>query len=191
MFNVVIFGAPGSGKGTQSDLIIKKYGMCHISTGDILREEIENQTELGKIAEIYMSKGQLVPDDLTVQMLSEILDKKKSEKGYIFDGFPRTLGQGEALDRLLRERETCVHAALNLEVEDNILMERILKRGKYSGRKDDNTETVQARLEVYYSQTEPLTEFYKKQGKNINIKGIGSVEDIFERICESLDRIIK
>ncbi len=191
MFNVVIFGAPGSGKGTQSDLIIKKYGLYHISTGEILREEIENKTELGIIAEKYISKGQLVPDDLTIQMLAEILDKTQNEKGYIFDGFPRTMQQGEALDKLLKERGTSILAALNLEVEEGVLVERILKRGEQTGRKDDNLETVQARLKVYHCQTEPLKDFYKKQGKNINIKGTGSVEDIFERICQSLDRIIK
>jgi len=191
MFNVVIFGAPGSGKGTQSNLIIKKYGLHHISTGDILREEIENQTELGKTAETYISKGHLVPDDFVIKMLSDVLDRTKSEKGYIFDGFPRTLEQGETLDKLLRERETGILAALYLEVEEHILIERILKRGEQTGRTDDNLETIQARLHVYHSQTEPLKEYYKKQGKNINIKGIGSVEDIFERICESLDRIIK
>jgi len=191
MFNIVIFGAPGSGKGTQSDLIIKKYGLYHISTGEILREEIVNQTELGMIAEGYISKGQLVPDDLIIKMLAEILDKTPNEKGYIFDGFPRTLEQGESLDRLLKEKETCILAALNLEVEDDVLIERLLKRGELTGRKDDNLETIQARLEVYRSQTEPLKDFYKKQGKKINIKGTGNVEDIFEQICESLDRIIK
>jgi len=191
MFNIVIFGAPGSGKGTQSDLIIQKYGLYHISTGDVLREEIKNQSELGIIAEEYISKGQLVPDDLIIRMLSEILDKSPTKKGYIFDGFPRTLEQGEALDKLLKEKDTSILAALNLEVEENVLIERLLKRGVLSGRKDDNLETIQARLEVYRRQTEPLKEFYKKQGKKINIKGTGIVEDIFEQICEFLDRIIK
>ena len=191
MFNIVIFGAPGSGKGTQSDLIIQKYGLYHISTGDVLREEIKNQSELGIIAEEYISKGQLVPDDLIIRMLSEILDKAPTKKGYIFDGFPRTLEQGEALDKLLKEKDTSILAALNLEVEENVLIERLLKRGVLSGRKDDNLETIQARLEVYRRQTEPLKEFYKKQGKKINIKGTGIVEDIFEQICEFLDRIIK
>ena len=191
MFNVVIFGAPGSGKGTQSDLIIKKYGLYHISTGDILRKEIKNQTKLGIIAEEYISKGQLVPDDLIIKMLAEILDKTPNEKGYIFDGFPRTLEQGEALDKLLKEKGTGILAALNLEVEEDVLVERILKRGEISGRKDDNFETVQARLDVYRRQTEPLKDFYKKQGKKINIKGTGNIEDIFEQICESLDRITK
>ncbi|MDR0230645.1 MAG: adenylate kinase [Dysgonamonadaceae bacterium] len=191
MVNIVIFGAPGSGKGTQSDLIIKKYGLHHISTGDILREEIANQSELGIIAERFISKGQLVPDELIIRMLAEILDKAPTEKGFIFDGFPRTLEQGEALDKLLKEKGTCILAALNLEVEESELIERILKRGALSGRKDDNLETAHARLKVYYSQTEPLKEFYKKQGKKINIKGTGNIEDIFERICQSIDRIIK
>jgi len=191
MFNIIIFGAPGSGKGTQSDLIIKKYGLHHISTGDVLRKEIENQTELGIIAEKYISEGQLVPDELIIKMLAELLDKGQSPKGYIFDGFPRTLQQGESLDKLLKEKGTSILAALNLEVGEDVLIERILKRGEQSGRKDDNLETVQARLKVYYDQTEPLKGFYKRQGKNITIKGIGSVEDVFEKICESLDRIIK
>ena len=191
MFNIIIFGAPGSGKGTQSDLIVKKYGLHHISTGDVLRKEIENQTDLGMTADEYISKGQLVPDELIIKMLAEMLDKVQSEKGYIFDGFPRTLQQGKALDKLLKEKDTSILVAFNLEVEENVLVERILKRGELTGRKDDNFETVQARLKVYHNQTEPLKDFYKKQGKNINIKGIGSVEDIFEKICESLDRIIK
>lgn len=191
MFNIVIFGAPGSGKGTQSDLIVEKYGLHHISTGEILREEIESRTELGIIADGYISKGQLVPDDLIIKMLAEILDKTGNTKGYIFDGFPRTLAQGEALDKMLKERDTNILAALNLDVEENVLIERILKRGMQTGRKDDNLETVQARLEVYHKQTEPLKDFYKKQGKRINIKSTGSVEDVFENICESLDRIIK
>lgn len=191
MFNIVIFGAPGSGKGTQSDLIIKKYGLHHISTGEILREEMVNQTELGIIAEGYVSKGQLVPDDLIIKMLAEVLDRVPNEKGFIFDGFPRTLEQGEALDKLLKEKGTSILAALNLDVEENILIERLLKRGELSGRKDDNLETIQARLEVYRQQTEPLRDFYRKQGKNVNIKGTGNVEDIFEQICEFLDRIIK
>ena len=191
MFNIVIFGAPGSGKGTQSDLIIKKYGLHHISTGEILREEMVNQTELGIIAEGYVSKGQLVPDDLIIKMLAEVLDRVPNEKGFIFDGFPRTLEQGEALDKLLKEKGTSILAALNLDVEENILIERLLKRGELSGRKDDNLETIQARLGVYRQQTEPLKDFYRKQGKNVNIKGTGNVEDIFEQICEFLDRIIK
>jgi len=191
MFNIVIFGAPGSGKGTQSDLIIKKYGLYHISTGEILREEIENQTALGMIAEEYISKGQLLPDDLIIKMLAEILDKTSSSKGYIFDGFPRTLEQGEALDKLLKEKGTSILATVNLDVEENVLIERILKRGEQTGRKDDNLETIHARLEVYRRQTEPLKDFYRKQGKNVNIKGTGNVEDIFEQICEFLDRIIK
>ena len=191
MYNIIIFGAPGSGKGTQSDLIIKKYGLHHISTGDILRTEIENQTELGITAKGYIEKGQLVPDELIIKMLAEILDKAQSKKGYIFDGFPRTMQQGKSLDKLLKEKKTSILAALNLEAGEDMLIERILKRGKLTGRTDDNPETIQARLKVYHNQTEPLKEYYKKQGKNINIKGTGSVEDVFERICESLDRIIK
>ncbi len=191
MFNVVIFGAPGSGKGTQSELIVKKYGLHHISTGEVLREEIKNRTELGVIADGYISKGQLVPDDLIISVLDGILCKTQNEKGYIFDGFPRTMEQGEALDKLLRDRKTSILAALSLEVEEDVLVDRILKRGEQTGRADDNLETIQSRLKVYHKQTEPLKEFYKKQGKNINIKGTGSVEEIFDRISLTLDRIIK
>ncbi len=191
MFNIVIFGPPGSGKGTQSELIKNKYGLYHISTGDILREEIKNKTELGLIAEEYISLGNLVPDELIIDVLKDFLDKNKGKKGYIFDGFPRTIQQGESLDILLRKRESSILAALNLEVEKNILIDRILKRGELTGRLDDNLETIQSRLDVYQKQTEPLKDFYKKQGKHISIKGSGTIDEIFERISLALDRLMK
>jgi len=191
MLNIVIFGAPGSGKGTQSVLIIDKYGLNHISTGEILRKEIENQTELGKTADTYISKGKLVPDDLIIAMLSSILDAHPQNKGFVFDGFPRTLAQGEALDKMLRDHDTSIAATVNLTVEETELTERLLKRGKIAGRSDDNLETIQARLEVYKNQTEPLLAYYKKQGKLIGIHGSGTIEDIFEKISEALDRINK
>jgi len=189
MLNIVVFGAPGSGKGTQSELIIEKYGLHHISTGEILRDEIERKTALGVIAEQYISQGQLVPDQLIVDMFAELLDKTSNSKGYIFDGFPRTISQAEALDRMLRDRSTSIAAVFNLSVEEPELIERLLKRGEESGRSDDNLETIQSRLNVYQEQTVPLKEYYKKKGRLFKIKGSGSLEDIFESITDVIDRL--
>jgi adenylate kinase len=189
MLNVVIFGAPGSGKGTHSKLIVEKYDLYHISTGDVLRKEIENQSEYGEIANQYIKTGQLVPDDLIIKILSCILDKNPDTKGYIFDGFPRTIAQGVALENLLREKSTDIVAVLNLVVEEDELIKRVLNRGKETGRNDDNLETIKNRLVVYHTQTKPLETFYKKKGKLFNIKGNGSIEDIFEHITEVLDRL--
>jgi len=190
MLNVVIFGAPGSGKGTQSELIISKYGLYHISTGDILRQEIKKQTELGVIAEEYIKTGQLIPDELIIEILAEVLDANREAKGYIFDGFPRTIAQGKALDQLLRERNTSIVAVLNLVVDENELLNRLIKRGEEFGRTDDDPTVIQNRLEVYHNQTEPLKEFYRKKGKLFKIKGNNSIEDVFEKIVEVLDRLI-
>jgi len=189
MLNVVIFGAPGSGKGTQSEMIISKYGLFHISTGDILRQEIKKQTELGLIAEGYIKTGQLIPDELIIKMLADVLDANLEAKGFIFDGFPRTIAQGEALDELLREKNTSIIAVLNLSVDEKELISRLLKRGEESGRADDNLEVIQNRLEVYRNQTEPLKEYYKKKGKLFNIKGNNEIEDVFEQIVDVLDRL--
>ena len=189
MLNVVIFGAPGSGKGTQSELIISKYGLYHISTGDILRQEIKKQTELGAIAEGYIKQGQLIPDDLIIKMLAEVLDANPEAKGYIFDGFPRTIAQGEALNEMLRERNTSIVAVLILIVDENELINRLIKRGEESGRADDNLEVIQNRLDVYRKQTEPLKEYYKKKGKLFQIKGNNVIEDVFEQITDVLDRV--
>ncbi|MDR0427039.1 MAG: adenylate kinase [Dysgonamonadaceae bacterium] len=189
MLNIVIFGAPGAGKGTQSNLIIKKYGLLHISTGEILRKEIANKTELGLVAEKYINKGKLVPDQLIVDVFAELIDQSENEKGYIFDGFPRTLSQAKALDEMLRERKTSVATVFNLSVNEDELIERLLKRGEECGRCDDRIEVIQNRLNVYKEQTEPVKEYYKKKGKLFTIKGVGSIDDIFEEITEVIDRI--
>lgn len=190
MLNIVIFGAPGSGKGTQSDLIKKNYNLAHISTGDVLRQEIKDETELGKTAKGYIDKGQLVPDELICDMLDKKLDTLKDAKGVIFDGFPRTIPQAEALEKILKKHGTDVSVLLDLQVEDEELMRRLLERGKISGRSDDNEETIQSRLKVYHSQTAPLAEHYKGKGKHVAIKGAGSIEDIFERIKDAIKNVV-
>ena len=189
MFNIVIFGAPGSGKGTQSKKIIERYGFDYISTGDMLRRAISEGRELGKTAKDYIDRGQLVPDDVIVGMIADFLDSKKGSKGVIFDGFPRTLKQAEALKTMLNERGTDIHILLDLQVEDEELVERLLERGKISGRSDDNPETIKARLDVYHTQTAPLATYYIGEGKHVPIKGIGQIEEIFERIAEAIDRV--
>ncbi len=191
MLNIVIFGAPGSGKGTQSDLMIKKYGLEHISTGDVLRAEIKNETKLGKIAKSYMDNGQLVPDSLIIDILSSVLDGKgENINGVIFDGFPRTIAQAEALNKMLEERGESVSAVIGLEVEDDELVNRIVARGKTSGRSDDNEATARKRLETYYSQTLPLKDFYLGENKYVTIQGQGNIEDIFADIERTLDTLI-
>lgn len=183
MFNIVIFGAPGSGKGTQSENLIKHYGLFHISTGDVLRSHIARGTELGKTAESYISKGSLIPDELMISILADILDNTpEARDGVIFDGFPRTIPQAQALNTMLAERGAKVDAVVGLQVDDEELISRLLKRGQDSGRSDDNLETINKRLEVYHSQTLPLQEFYQKQGDFLGIKGTGTVEEIFDRI---------
>ena len=185
MLNIVIFGAPGSGKGTQSELIIKEYGLDHISTGDVLRSEMKNETELGKIAKDYIEKGQLVPDELIVDMLAKVLDSKVNSKGVIFDGFPRTIPQAKALKEMLNKRGTDVSVMLNLQVEE----EELLERGKVSGRSDDNLETIKSRLDVYHKQTAPLADYYIGEGKHVAIKGMGTIEEIFGRIKDAVNNL--
>ena len=189
MFNIVIFGAPGSGKGTQSKMIVERYGFDYISTGDMLRQAISQGSELGRTAKEYIDRGQLVPDDLIVRLIADFLDGKHGSKGVIFDGFPRTLKQAEALKTMLNERGTDIHVLLDLQVEDEELVKRLLERGKISGRSDDNPETIKARLDVYHTQTAPLATYYIGEGKHVAIKGIGRIEEIFERIAEAIDRV--
>ena len=189
MFNIVIFGAPGSGKGTQSKMIVERYGFDYISTGDMLRQAIRQGNELGKTAKEYIDRGQLVPDDLIVRLIADFLDDKRGSKGVIFDGFPRTIKQAEALKTMLNERGTDIHILLDLQVEDDELVDRLIERGKISGRSDDNPETIKARLDVYHTQTAPLATYYIGEGKHVAIKGIGRIEEIFERIAEAIDRV--
>ncbi len=189
MKNIVIFGAPGSGKGTQSDLLVEKYGFKHISTGDVLRAEIKNGTELGKTAQAYIDKGQLIPDSLMIDILASVYDALCPCDGVIFDGFPRTIPQAEALKKMLEERGSEVSGMLELYVPDEMLMERLINRGKTSGRADDNEETIRKRLNVYKEQTAPLIEWYEKEGKRHAIKGHGALEEINAALCAVIDTL--
>ena len=190
MKNIVIFGAPGAGKGTQSDKMIAKYGFGHISTGDVLRNEIKNGTELGKTAKSYIDNGQLIPDALMIDILAHVYDSfGKDHKGVIFDGFPRTTPQAEALKKMLNERGHKIAAMIELSVPEEELMARLINRGKESGRSDDNEETIKKRLNVYHTQTAPLIDWYKNDGTHYHVVGLGSVDDIFTRISEVIDSL--
>ena len=189
MPNIVIFGAPGSGKGTQSELLVNKYHLLHISTGDILRSEIKNGSELGKLAESYMQKGHLVPDSVVIDMLKGVVEKHADSKKFIFDGFPRTLAQGEALDVMLKSLGHKIDIVISLEVGEEELIDRLLKRGQAFGRADDNRETIKSRLTVYNNQTLPLKEFYQKQGILREIVGSGTIEGIFDVIAVEVDQV--
>ncbi|MBL0049621.1 MAG: adenylate kinase [Bacteroidetes bacterium] len=187
MLNIVLFGPPGAGKGTQSTKLIDKYQLVHLSTGDILRAEIANATALGMEAKKLMDQGLLVPDEVVIGMISSKLDANKQAKGFIFDGFPRTTAQAQALDKLLSEKSTAISMMLALEVEDEELTRRLLKRGIDSGRADDqNEEIVRKRIVEYNTKTAPLKEYYSAQGKFISINGTGSVEAIFTALCEKI-----
>ena len=191
MLNIVIFGAPGSGKGTQSDKLIDHYKLFHISTGDVLRDNIKRGTELGKTAKGYIDQGQLVPDELIIDILAQVLDdnKDKIQEGVIFDGFPRTIPQAEALEQLLADRGTQIDAVVGLEVPEEELIKRILLRGQQSGRSDDNEKTARKRLDTYHNQTSPLKAYYEEQGKYRAINGLGTIDGIVDLIKESLDNL--
>lgn len=190
MLNLVIFGAPGSGKGTQSDRLINDYGLHHISTGEVLRDHIARGTELGKIADSFISKGQLIPDDLMIKVLESVLDAnpEQTAAGVIFDGFPRTIEQAKALKVMLANRGSKVHAVIGLEVEEDELIRRMLNRGKETGRADDNIDTIKNRLKVYHSQTQPLRDYYIAEGKYHPINGNGDVDKIYDDIRDSLSK---
>src|SRR5439155_3157540 len=176
MFNLVLFGPPGSGKGTQSDKLVAKYGLIHLSTGNLLREEISEKTPLGLEAKNFMDKGQLVPDEVVIGMIDSCLEKHADAKGFLFDGFPRTVAQAEALDKLLAFKKTGICKVLALEVDEEELLKRLLKRGETSGRSDDtNDEVIRKRQMVYKKETEPVAEYYKQKGKFEVVRGVGSI----------------
>lgn len=188
MFNLILFGPPGSGKGTQSEKLIEKYGFKHLSTGDILRGEIANKTPLGMEAKSLMDKGQLVPDEVVIGMISSALDANTGVPGFLFDGFPRTTAQAEALDKLLSLKKTEIGAVLFLQVPDEELLSRMINRAKTSGRADDADEQVQRkRLDVYLRDTLPVAEHYGKLDKVVEVEGVGSIEDIFGKLTQEID----
>lgn len=189
MKNIVIFGAPGSGKGTQSDLLVMKYGFKHISTGDVLRAEIKQGTALGQTAKAFIDRGQLIPDNLMISILAATYDALCPCKGVIFDGFPRTVPQAQALKAMLAERHTEVAAMLELDVPEEMLMERLINRGKTSGRADDNAETIKKRLDVYHAQTTPLIAWYEAEGIRHTVKGYGALEEINAALCAVIDQL--
>ena len=186
---IIMLGAPGAGKGTQAKMIAEKYGVPHISTGDIFRANIKNGTELGAKAKEYMDKGLLVPDELVVDLVIDRFKADDCAKGYILDGFPRTIPQAEALKVMLKERGQDISVMIDLDVPEDELMTRLIKRGKDSGRADDNEETIKKRLVVYNTQTAPLKDFYKGEGKYQHINGLGSMEAIFEDICKAVSAL--
>jgi adenylate kinase len=188
MLNIVLFGPPGAGKGTQSEKLIAKYQLVHLSTGDIFRANIKGETALGTLAKSYMDKGQLVPDAVTISMLEAEVNKNPNAKGFIFDGFPRTKAQAEALDTLLKSKKTSITLMLALEVQEDELRKRLLLRGQNSGRPDDqNLEIIQKRIDVYNNETFPVKDFYTAQGKYKGVHGIGEIEEIFNALCAVID----
>ncbi len=188
MFNIILFGPPGSGKGTQSDKIVEKYGLVHLSTGNLLRQEILDKTPLGLEAKNFMDKGQLVPDEVVIGMIDSCLEKHPGAKGFLFDGFPRTVAQAEALDKLLALKKTAIAKVLALEVSEEELVKRLIKRGETSGRSDDTNEAIiRNRYTVYKKDTEPVAQHYNAEGKLEIIKGEGSVNDIFDALSNSIE----
>ena len=190
MTNLVLFGKPGAGKGTQAAFLKDKYNLVHISTGDIFRYNIKNETKLGKLAQSYMDKGDLVPDEVTIQMLQEEVEKNPNAEGFIFDGFPRTIAQAEALDAFLSSKGMRIHGTLALEADDEALIKRLVERGKVSGRTDDqDEEKIRNRFTEYNEKTAPLIAFYQAQGKYHPINGIGTIEEITTRLSKTIDKI--
>lgn len=189
MFNLILFGPPGSGKGTQSEKLISKYGLKHLSTGDLLRNEIATKTPLGLEAKNFMDKGQLVPDEVVIGMISTALDANSEAPGFLFDGFPRTDAQAEALDKLLKLKKTSIHLMIALEVSEEELVKRLLNRGKTSGRSDDvNESIIRARIAEYHKKTSAVADYYKKFEKVKQVKGEGTIEEIFAALCKEVDK---
>ena len=189
MFNLILFGPPGSGKGTQSDKLVEKYGLVHLSTGNLLREEIANKTPLGKEAKKFIDNGQLVPDDVVIAMVGSFFDRHKEVNGFLFDGFPRTVAQAVALDKLLAFKKTDIAIVLALDVTEQELINRLLNRGKTSGRSDDNSEDViRKRFAVYTNETSPVADYYKKTRKFRPIQGEGSIDEINAALRQAIDK---
>ena len=192
MLNIILFGPPGAGKGTQSERLIQKYGLVHLSTGDIFRANIKDETELGKLAKSYMNKGELVPDAVTIDLLRSEVLKNPNSKGFIFDGFPRTSAQAISLDKFLSEQNTEITVMLALEAEEAELKVRLLKRAEVSGRSDDaDPEVIQNRINVYNNETRPVKHFYMAQSKFVSINGIGEIDSISERLYQAIDLLKK
>ena len=188
MINIVLFGKPGAGKGTQADFLKHKYNLVHLSTGDIFRFNMKNDTELGKLAKSYIDNGDLVPDEVTINMLQDEVEKNPQAKGFLFDGFPRTIAQAEALDKFLEGKNQEITATVALEANDEILVQRLLERGKTSGRPDDqDEEKIRNRYQEYNEKTAPLMDYYKAQNKFYAVDGIGSIEEVTERLSLVLD----
>ena len=190
MINLILFGPPGSGKGTQAAKLVEKYNLLHISTGDLFRYEMGNNTPLGLEAKSYIDKGELVPDSVTIGMLRNKVEANPNVAGYIFDGFPRTIPQSEALDKLMAEMDQKISKLIMLDVEDVEIVTRLLERGKTSGRKDDADEgVIRNRIDVYKDNTFPVYDFYAQSGTSVKVDGMGSIEEIFDRLCAQIDAI--
>ena len=191
MINIVLFGPPGSGKGTQAQNLIEKFNLKQISTGDLFRFNMKNNTELGQLAKSYIDKGELVPDQVTIDMLTDELKKPCDAEGFIFDGFPRTAIQTEALEQIVKEvLKADIHVCLSLIVEDKVLVERLLKRGQTSGRTDDsNQEVISNRIKEYYAKTAEVAELYKQQGKYVEVNGVGEIDEISEKLFAEVEKI--
>lgn len=190
MINIVLFGKPGAGKGTQAEFLKGKYNLTHLSTGDIFRYNIKNETELGQLAKTYMDKGDLVPDAVTIQMLQSEVDSNPDSSGFLFDGFPRTLAQAQALDQFLETKKQQITATIALEADDEILVKRLLERGKTSGRADDQDEDkIRNRYQEYNEKTAPLMAYYQKQDKFYPVNGIGSIAEITERLSKVIESL--
>jgi adenylate kinase len=190
MFNLILFGPPGSGKGTQSVNITQTYSLQHISTGDLLRDEVSRHTPLGIEAKKYMDQGLLVPDEVVIGMISSKIDESPESRGFIFDGFPRTKAQAEALDNLLEFKNTQIHLVLSLEVPEEELTRRLVGRGETSGRSDDNMDVVVKRIKEYHAKTEPVADYYSAQGKLNRIKGDGTVADTFKLLSKDIEKYL-
>ena len=192
MFNLVLFGPPGAGKGTQAEKLIEKYGFNHISTGEVIREQIRKGTELGRSVQSYIEKGQLAPDGLVIDIIADYVAKHKDAKGNIFDGFPRTTVQAKAFDEIMEKNVTPVSVMLSLEVPDEELVKRLLLRGKESGRADDSNEgVIRDRIDVYKAQTAVVADHYKPQGKHRAVNGLGTIDEIFGRLCQEIESLNK